>query len=67
MRKSEATALLKEVWARKVESDASKGSRQLMTDFLHDFFLVSVVENDDARFHYLLHMFCFVFGCHRLK
>nr|CAB3267300.1 translin-associated factor X-interacting protein 1 [Phallusia mammillata] len=39
MRKSELSTLLKEIWAKKVQSDAALGSRQEMTEFLHTFFL----------------------------
>ncbi|CAK8688954.1 unnamed protein product [Clavelina lepadiformis] len=38
-KKSELSILLKDIWARKVQSDAERGSREKMTDFLHSFFM----------------------------
>ena len=40
MKKAQVTSLLKEIWAKKVESDAERGSRESMSDFLHTFFMV---------------------------
>nr|XP_018668511.1 translin-associated factor X-interacting protein 1 [Ciona intestinalis] len=55
--KAELSAVLKEIWVKKVTSDAEVGKRQKMTDFLFDFFMLKFnnLEEIVAEWGYSLH------------